>query len=316
MTSSLPLATVIVLCYNQEQFVITCLESILAQTYSNIQMIIIDDHSRDNSVEVIHHWITKNEIQCTFIIHTENQGICKTINHALTYATGKYITIIASDDLWLPEFIEKYVQIHENWGVELGFVYGQTYVMDENGTDLNKVMRYLEKPYEGYVYEKLLERNFIAANSVVMKKECLDKVGPYDENLSYEDYDMWLRLTREYPVAFCPQILSKYRLVNTSMTKTKHKEKRISRALIYLKQQNLDQSSKEVIENKLINDSELLYEMDHPSRNKYLWLGFKKLKQIKYLFLFIISSLGIPYNFFLSTILVFMPAIQKIRGDR
>lgn len=314
MTNSLPLTTVIVLCYNQERFLTTCLDSVRAQTYPNLQLIIIDDCSQDKSVEVINGWITRNEFECTFIIHQENQGICKTINHAMTYVTGKYVAIIASDDLWLPNFIEKYVHILENGKTELCLVYGQTFVIDENGNDLNKIIRYLETPYEGYIYNNLIERNFIAANSVVIKKECLDNVGPYDENLSYEDYDMWLRLAHKYQVGFCPQILSKYRLVSTSMTKTKYKEKRISRALIYIKQLNINQSCKAIIEDKLTNDGELLYKIDHPSKNKYLWLAFKKFKQKKFLFLLIISFLGISYSFYERILFLFMPYINKIRG--
>src|SRR5580704_8434369 len=102
-----PLVSMIVVCYNQSRFVVETLESVKAQTYKPTQLVIIDDCSLDDSVTVIENWLRKNRIDCTFVRHKKNQGICKTVNEALSLARGKYLSPIASDDIWLPDKIAR-----------------------------------------------------------------------------------------------------------------------------------------------------------------------------------------------------------------
>ena len=84
---SLPLVTVIATCFNHERFVVECLESIRAQTYPNIQLIIADDCSTDGSVPLIRDWLTQTGTVCTLILHQQNQGVCRTRNETLTHAS-------------------------------------------------------------------------------------------------------------------------------------------------------------------------------------------------------------------------------------
>src|ERR1035437_9840246 len=98
-----PLVSMIVLSYNQCRYVLETLESVKAQTYNATQLIIVDDCSSDDSVATIEHWLQENRIHCAFIRHKENQGICKSLNDALAVANGKYISMIAADDVWLPD---------------------------------------------------------------------------------------------------------------------------------------------------------------------------------------------------------------------
>src|ERR1700745_29986 len=88
-----PLVTAIVLSYNQSRFVWETLESVRAQTHQSMQLIIVDDCSSDDSVGIIGHWIQHNKMDCTFIRHQENRGICKSLNDALAVASGKYISM-------------------------------------------------------------------------------------------------------------------------------------------------------------------------------------------------------------------------------
>src|SRR6478672_5840202 len=106
-----PLVSVIALCYNHSRFVVECLESIRTQTYQPLHIILIDDQSKDNSVALIEEWIGTHHVTCTFIKHTTNKGICKSLNEGLSLARGKYISIIATDDVWLPEKLEHQVPI-------------------------------------------------------------------------------------------------------------------------------------------------------------------------------------------------------------
>src|ERR1035441_9874426 len=94
-----PLVSTIVLSYNQSRFVLETLESVKAQTYKATQLIIVDDCSLDDSVATIDHWLQESGIHCEFIRHKKNQGICKSLNEALAVANGKYISMVASDDV-------------------------------------------------------------------------------------------------------------------------------------------------------------------------------------------------------------------------
>ena len=90
MKDNFPLVSIVAICYNHEKFVKETLDSILHQTYSNIQLIIIDDCSQDNSVSEIKNWIKMNSVDCVFIERTENSGLCKNLNEGIVVSKGKY----------------------------------------------------------------------------------------------------------------------------------------------------------------------------------------------------------------------------------
>jgi glycosyltransferase involved in cell wall biosynthesis len=131
-----PLVSMIVVCYNQARFVVETLESVKAQTYQLTELIILDDCSSDGSVAVIENWLRENRIECTFIRHEKNQGTCKTVNDALAVATGKYISMIASDDVWLPDKIARQVEIMESQPDDVGVLYSDAFRLNELGDSL------------------------------------------------------------------------------------------------------------------------------------------------------------------------------------
>ncbi len=221
-----PLVTVIVVCYNQARFVRECLESVRLQTYENIELIVIDDCSDDGSVGVIESWIAAQHNKPLFIVHKQNQGICKTLNDALSFASGKYISIIAADDVYLPEKTETQVSLFESLPEQAGVIYSNALQMDASGSLLKQnfieTHRTFEVMPEGKLFDVLLEGNFIPAMSTMVRRDCYDKVGLYDEQLTYEDFDMWLRISQHYDFVFSPLISAKYRVLATSMSRTIH----------------------------------------------------------------------------------------------
>lgn len=221
-----PLVSVIVVCYNQAPFVVECLESVRQQTYKNIELIIVDDCSDDDSVAVIESWVAAQHTQPLFIAHTQNQGICKTLNQALSYASGKYISIIAADDVYLPDKTESQVTLFETLPNKVGVIYSDALQIDASGNPLPQnfieTHRAFEVMPEGNILGVLLQGNFLPAMSTMVRRECYDAVGVYDEQLTYEDFDMWLRISRHYEFCFSPLILAKYRILPTSMSRTIH----------------------------------------------------------------------------------------------
>ena len=261
-----PLTTMIVLSYNYSRFILETLESVKAQTYKNTQLVIIDDCSTDDSVAVIDRWLQENRIECTFICHQKNQGICKSLNDALAAATGKYISMIASDDVWLPDKIEHQVEIMESQPEGVGVLYSDAFQMDEGGHPLPDMFitahRKLPQMPQGQILNTLLEGNFIPGMTVLIRRSCYDAVGLYDENLPWEDWDMWMRIARRYSFTYSPTPSAKYRVHDGSFSHS-HRAPMLKDSLkICLKQfslGNLTEGQKSTLVGTLLNLSEELY---------------------------------------------------------
>lgn len=233
-----PLVTVFTLCYNNGRFVVQGLESVRNQTYKNIQHLIADDCSQDDSVSLIENWIREHNYKCTFIKRTRNLGICKGLNELLRLAKGKYVAG-TDDDLWLPDKTSRHVAIMESQPEHVGVVYSDAYQIDEQGNLLPKMFieahRKFEKMPEGNINKTLWEGNFIPAMTALIRRSCFDKVGGYDEDLVYEDWEMWLRISENFQFLYSPVPCAKYRIVNTSMVRTKQKEIARSTDAIFIK---------------------------------------------------------------------------------
>ncbi len=217
-----PLVSMIVLSYNHSRFILETLESVRAQTYKNTELIIIDDCSSDDSVSIIERWLQENAISCTFIRHQKNQGICKSLNEALAVATGKYISMIGSDDIWLPDKIARQVEIMESQPEDVGVLYSDAFQMDQYGHRLPETFitahRRLPEMPQGWILDTLVEDNFIHGIATLIRRSCYDKVGWYDENLPWEDWDMWMRIARHYRFIFSPTPVATYRVHPESLS--------------------------------------------------------------------------------------------------
>jgi glycosyltransferase involved in cell wall biosynthesis len=215
-----PLVTVFVGCYNQSRFVEECLDSVRNQTYPNLQVIIFDDCSRDNSVSVIDTWLKKHRLDWQFIPHTRNIGICASLNEVLRLARGKYISMVAADDVWLPDKTARQVEMMKQLPEDAGVLYSDAFQIDENGETLPQMFieahRKFVVPPEGFLFDVLLEGNFIPAMTTLIRRECFTQVGTYDEDLCFEDWDMWMRISRTFRFVYDKIPAAKYRIVSSS----------------------------------------------------------------------------------------------------
>lgn len=219
-----PLVSIIVLSYNQSRFVLETLESVKVQTYKPTQLIVVDDCSSDDSVATIESWLRKNGITCTFIRHRQNEGICKSLNDALAAVTGEYVSIVASDDVWLPNKIAGQVEIMEAQPGHVGILYSDAFQIDEQGRALPDMFiaahRNLPEMPQGKIFNVLLEGNFIPAMTTLVRRKCYDTVGSYDEQLPWEDWDMWMRIARHYSFLYSPTPSAKYRRHQKSISQS------------------------------------------------------------------------------------------------
>ncbi len=224
-----PLVTVVATCYNHSRFLVECLESIRAQTYTNIELIITDDCSTDDSVQRIQGWVEEHGVECRLVLHDRNQGLCRTLNEALSMASGKYVAIVSTDDVWFPEKTARQVNMMEALPESFAVVYSDAYVMDAAGNRMPG--RYMESRVgrldapEGDVFRVLLQDwCFIPAMTTLIRRSCLEAVGPYDESLVMEDVDMWLRLARHHHFAFDSTVAASYRILPTSLFRSRQTE--------------------------------------------------------------------------------------------
>ncbi len=214
-----PLVSVICLSYNHEAYVVEALNSVINQTYPNVELLIADDCSTDNSVEVIQNWL-ENHPEVDFLTNEKNLGNTKTFNQLAKKAKGEFIIDLATDDILLPNCIEKQVKTFQNSKFKnLAIVYGNLIEIDENGNFIENYYTEEDYPESGDIYKMVVGRTTkICSVSSMVKKSVMEKLGYYDENLAYEDLDLWIRTSRDFDFEYIPEILAKKRVLFNSLS--------------------------------------------------------------------------------------------------
>jgi len=222
-----PLVSVICLCYNQKDFVAQAIRSVLAQTYQNIELIVVDDASTDGSKEVIRETLKDTNIQ--FIDIDENVGNCKAFNQGYRLSKGEYLIDLAADDLLLPARVELGINDFSNAPELAGVHFSDAFIINEAGEMLNTHYnrtpdgQISESVPQGNIYQELIARYFICPPTMMFKRKVLDRLHGYDETLSYEDFDFWIRSSRDFHYLFSQAPLVKKRIVKSSLSQQQTK---------------------------------------------------------------------------------------------
>ena len=204
-----PLVSVICLCYNHSNYVAESIESVLSQSYANIELIIVDDASTDDSQDVIRNFIAKFP-KVKFIPLSNNIGNCRAFNIGWQASSGDYIIDLAADDLLLPERISVGIDCFLTAGSEYGVHFCDTQIIDENGNPLREHLTgsyFQDNVPEGILFSTLLTKYFINPATMMYSKALLDYLGGYDESLAYEDFDLWVRSSKEFKYCYSNHIL-------------------------------------------------------------------------------------------------------------
>lgn len=218
----LPLVSIICLCYNHEKFVLQALDSVLNQSYKNIELLIADDCSPDNSVVVIENWL-KDHPEIHFTKNSKNLGNTKTFNSVFVKSKGSFIIDLAADDVLEPDCVANQIQGFNQFP-EAGIVYGNMQLIDENNKPLgyyypiNDEFKAINPPNSGDVYTDILsQKHKICSVSAMMKRSMLEDLGGYDEDLAFEDLDIWIRGSRTLHFQYLDKILVKRRELKSSL---------------------------------------------------------------------------------------------------
>ena len=214
---------VVIPVFNGEKFILDALKSVVEQTLSPTRIIVVDDGSTDSTNALVNEYAQTATAEI-YIVTKENGGLSSARNAGIEASNADFIAFLDSDDTWHKEKLEKQVAVFENTEFKnLGLVYCDYDVINETGKIIFKNYKspLNKKTMRGEVFKPLLERNRITSSGsgVLIKRSVFNNVGIFDENLKFgEDWDMWLRIAKNYEVDFTTEILVHIRKHSSNMT--------------------------------------------------------------------------------------------------
>ena len=201
-----PLVSVILPVYNREEFVARAIESVFAQTYPHWELLVVDDGSQDGTRAVVESYGSRVKL-----LSTNRKGAYGARNAALAQARGDFVAFIDSDDRWLPARLEIQLPL---FTPGVGLVFGNAQVWDARGSrpHLRRHTYFdLLPPCRGNVLEQLALRNFIPQSSVVVRRSCLDVVGPFSTVVDIGcDHVKWIEIAMCYEMDFVPDVVFEF----------------------------------------------------------------------------------------------------------
>jgi glycosyltransferase involved in cell wall biosynthesis len=206
------LVSIIMPAYNAEKTIKESIQSVLDQTYKEWELLIVNDGSTDRTEPVVESY--KDER--IKLISQKNGGVSNARNNALRQAQGEYISFLDSDDLWIKTKLELQLEYLEK--NNLKFVYTKSYSFIGDSSDIKKAFTFVNLGFKDS--EEILIYNFIPILTVLFHKSILKDVGYFDESLQgTEDWDYWIQVLQKYKVGHMEDYLSKYRIINTGLSK-------------------------------------------------------------------------------------------------
>ena len=212
--------SIIIPAYNKAALTVKTVESVLKQTYSPIEIIVVDDGSSDNTKEALLPF--QNKIR---YVYKQNGGACSARNVGIKMAQGEFIGLLDCDDQYLPNKVElcvDYLRKNPN----AGFVHTAAYFIDHNENILSTYSHPKSKK-PGHITRQLILGNFVCNSTPLIRKKAIDEAGLFDESIfAPADWDMWLRISERYEVGYIDQPLTKYRVTdNYTFTKLQLSQK-------------------------------------------------------------------------------------------
>lgn len=190
-----PIISVVIPTYNRAYLISRAVASVLQQSYSSFEIIVVDDGSTDRTAEVLAGF---SDPRIRYLRLPKNTGGAAARNLGIREAGGRYIAFLDSDDEWLPSKLEKQVPVLERSNENLGVIYcNYAFIYPEGIQDIRPGLR-------GHIFQELLKGSCPAITSAVLiDRLCFEKLGGFDERLpSYQDYDLWLRIAKHYQFDF------------------------------------------------------------------------------------------------------------------
>jgi glycosyltransferase involved in cell wall biosynthesis len=302
-----PLVSIGVPYYNSQNYIFNTLESIKNQSYENMELLLINDCSPDNSQEVVDNWLAIHRNRFTNvvqIVNPVNRGLAYSCKELEKVANGVFFSKLDSDDIILPGKIEKQVEFLLGHP-DTAMVYSNTMLIDEKGNLLSE--DYFARQNfatvvnnigpSGLVFQQLLIEDFIPNPSVLIRKTNLDLAGGYDETLFNEDWDLWLRMAKTHPIGFMEGCFSQYRIHSESMMRKSSSLVKVYASSIkaLLKHAHISEEADKVIARHLFTYSVGMYRYGIIDKT-FLKLNLSYNRNFKSLIYYLLALLNIRIN--------------------
>ena len=190
----MPQVSVIIPTYNRAHVLGEAIESVLSQTYDDLELIVVDDGSQDGTRDVVASYSSR----LTYL-YQENRGVSTARNRGIEQSRGSYLSFLDSDDLWLKEKLYlqmEYMKVHPE-----ALICYTDEIWIRKGVRVNQMKKH--RKYSGMIFEHCLPLCIVSPSSVLIHRQLLNEVGVFDETLEVcEDYDLWLRISARYPIHF------------------------------------------------------------------------------------------------------------------
>jgi glycosyltransferase involved in cell wall biosynthesis len=243
-----PFITVVIPLYNKQNYVGKTLESVLNQSFTNFEVVLINDCSTDNSFAVVAAF---DDSRIKLLSHSKNQGLSATRNTGIKNATSKYIAFLDADDLWKPDFLKEIYQLITSFPDAHLFATNYEEIIDDKITILpaNGAEKLLKNGLISNYFEKSLMQPLYCPSSFCVKKEVFEKIGFYNEKITYgEDVDFNIRANLVYKLVYSTCALTQYHTVSENqITQSNFSSKKIT-DFDYFEKNNTNLSLKKFID--------------------------------------------------------------------
>ena len=213
----MPTVEIILPAYNAAPYLSQALDSVIAQTFADWRILLVDDGSKDETAAIAHAYRQRLGSRLRYI-HQENSGLPAARNTAIRHAEGKFLALLDADDVWLPHRLEASLRSFEG-RPEIGLSYGLIEGIDPSGKVVARFTDRKKHP-EGWIASQIYMRTMdLPCPTVTFRRVCIEQIGLFDESLrATEDRDLWVRIAQRFQVACVPQVLAQYRTSPQAMT--------------------------------------------------------------------------------------------------
>jgi cellulose synthase/poly-beta-1,6-N-acetylglucosamine synthase-like glycosyltransferase len=215
--AAMPTVDVIIPAYNAAKYLPVAIDSVVAQTFEDWRILLIDDGSTDDTAEVVAPYIVRLGSKLKYI-RQANGGLPNARNAAIRNSSAEFLALLDADDIWLPNRLTESLKSFEN-RPQVGLSYGFNNRIDQDGAVID-TFNYRQKHGEGKIAPYIYMRSIhLPCPTVTFRRKCIDEVGMFDESLkASEDRDLWLRIGLRYEVALVPKVIAHYRTSPDSMS--------------------------------------------------------------------------------------------------
>jgi glycosyltransferase involved in cell wall biosynthesis len=209
-----PRVSVIIPTYRRPRLLGAAIQSVLNQTFQDFEIVVVDDNSADNTREVT---LSFQDPRIRYIAHRTNWRVGAARNTGLLNSVGDFVAFLDDDDEWLPEKLERQLEVFDRCAPVTGAVYTGFHMMDRR---TGRTVQMVRPTKQGHILHELCRHNCVGtASTVVLRRECFEEVGLFDETIDFgEEYDMWIRIAHAFDFQFLPEPLVRYSVHGTRLS--------------------------------------------------------------------------------------------------